>query len=187
MELLANPSDPSWALEPLAQVIDAAELGDALLLQTQFLSPQAQMGQSGSNGIPIWNSAIIADLSDGSIDTTMMLFVYVTKNDADRAAARIVEGWSEPFTIDSGFLKFFLDREQGPEDEQTTPQEISKSLSELIGADVLVRVFGEGPYVTTLTFQTPVARDSEERPYNKGLRFIAGLIYSEEISLFGLH
>lgn len=184
MLMLAKPSEPEWIWEPLAHAIDEANLGEAVLLQAQVLPSQIALTRGTPSGIPPWNFAMLADLSDGTTDTTMALFVYLTKTDADRAAARLKEGWSEPLSVDPGLVRPAPG--QDFEEELRKLQENSPNLAELTEATPIVDVLGDGPFVTMLSLQTSPVIDNRQRPYNKGYQTIMNALYSAQLNLFGL-
>lgn len=182
--LLAKHSEPDWVWEPLAHAIDTAGLGESVLLQAQILPSQATLTRGTPSGIPIWNFAMLADLSDGTTDTTMALFLYLTKTDAEHAAARLREGWSGPLPIDPASVRPAPG--QDFEAELRKLQESSPSLAELTGVEPIVSVLGDGPYVTVLSLHAPVAFDPVQNPYNKGFKTIMQVLYSAQLNLFGL-
>lgn len=153
IQLLSNFSAPNPIWEPLADAVDTLGLDDSVLLQAQvFLSRYNNLID-----IPLWNIAMVADLSDGTTDTTMALFVYDTKRDAELAVAHLEEGWSKPIPI---------------------RPHINTSLASITGSNQpILTVLGEGPYVTALSLHAPVALDDFQKPYNRSFRSIIGLLY----------
>lgn len=183
--LLAKHSEPDWVWEPLAHAIDTADLGEAVLLQAQILPSQATLTRGAPSGIPIWNFAMLADLSDGTTDTTMALFLYQTKADAEQAAARLEEGWSEQLPVNPENVQRELKPGQDFDELMRRHQESRKSLYELTNAEPTASIYGDGPYVTALTLRKPVESDLSDMPINRTFNTILQAMNYSELSLFG--
>jgi hypothetical protein len=85
-------AEPDAVLATLAGVIDAPNWGERKLIAATIFSDPMQFAvrppQAGpaTIGVPYWRAMMLADLSDGPNDLTLIVVIYDTKADAETAA-----------------------------------------------------------------------------------------------------
>jgi hypothetical protein len=165
---------PNTVLAAFASALNMPDWGDRAIVQTVIFSdpmlfaPGIRLGD-GLNPVPpppgevpYWSNMMLADLSDGTSDLTLVVLLYIARSDAEAAAKAMQDG------LASAILPSFGD----------------KALAEVAGVGQAM-VAGEGPYLAIYTIETDPDIRSDFFPSNRGYSVLLNAAFMRELYLLG--
>ncbi|MGL4236871.1 hypothetical protein [Tabrizicola sp.] len=171
--MFASP-EVNPVLAAFGRVLDLPDWGQRQLLHATIFSNPTEFAPAfrvGSDlnlvnlppgGVPYWSNLLLADLSDGANDLTLIVLVYSAKSDAEQAAAAMEAG------LGAMVLPSFGD----------------KALGDLIGPGRAM-VTGEGPYAAVYAVETKPEVRKPRMVRNQGYHVLRNAAFSRELSLLG--
>lgn len=175
LEAAVGSAGPSPALQAMARVLDLPDWGARRLVQATIFSdptmfsPGIVMGEDlvptvGAPGaVPYWSNLMIADLSDGASDLSLVVLIYAAKSDAEKAAEVMGAGMAK--------LPMFS-RGDGV------------TLGDLIGSGRAL-VAGDGPYAAIYAVETAPAAKGPTMVENRGYYVLTSAAMTIELPLLG--
>jgi hypothetical protein len=135
------------SLPALSAALDDPRWGTASLLELE-LWPDPDAFGPAVGGLPAWDLAAAADLSDGVDTLTLALFTYGDRASAQAAADRLATAWAAEADA------------QG------------RTFRDITGSEAEVAVLGDGPFVTVLALRAPTVAPPDDFPYNGPFRVL---------------
>jgi hypothetical protein len=174
LESLVADHDQSPVLDSFASALNMPDWGERQLVQAIVFSDPVSFSpgfriadgltpvETPSGAVPYWSNMMLADLSDGASDLTLLVLLYAAKSDAESAAG----------ALEAGFQAAAL------------PSYDNKTLGEVVGAGTAT-VLGEGPYLAIYAVQTEPDIRSETFLSNRGYRILSRAASMRELYLLG--
>jgi hypothetical protein len=171
--MLAAP-EPGAVLKTFGTVLAAPDWGARQLVQAVVFSdpmrfaPPFRLGEgltpqdAPPGGVPYWSNLMLADLSDGASDQSLIVIVYAAHSDAEAAAAAMQDG------LAGLVLPTFGD----------------KTLGDLIGPGRSM-VLGNGPYAAVYVVETVPDVRTPRMVRNRGFHMLLNAAVSGDLSLLG--
>ena len=184
-EMMAQPG-PNAVLTTMGQVLDAPDWTDRLLVRATVFSdpimfvprlPPTLMLQDTmptvedvakemeamkpARSVPYWSNLLLADLSNGSSDLTLLVLIYSTESDAVLAA--------DILNADLG---------------GTVPIRSRKTFETLVGPGRAV-VMGSGPYAAVYAVETAPNAFAPTLADNHGYAMIGSMLLQSGLPIFG--
>jgi hypothetical protein len=144
-------------LAAVAAALDSPNWGEAQLLQLAVLPHQLSLS-TGRGGMPAWRLGMLADLGTGTETVALALFSYSSRSEAKAAAAHIATVWDAPVASTSMEVFHSQIGEPSIDLEAFSAPSLQPSFQERTGANAVVGVAGEGPFVAWVALRgVPVA------------------------------
>jgi hypothetical protein len=174
LEALVADKAQSPVLGALASALDMPDWGERQVVQAILFSDPMEFAQGirlgdGLNAdapppgeVPYWSNLMLADLSDGASDLTLVVLLYTARSDAEAAAKAMQDGLPAA----------------------APPSLKGKTLGEVIGAGRAM-VAGEGPYLAIYATETEPDLEIVAFPRNRGYNVLLGAAFMRELYPLG--
>jgi hypothetical protein len=174
LDSLANAKGASPALQALASALDLPDWGERQVVQAIIFSDPSSFSpgfrlaegltpvEPPPGEVPYWSNLMLADLSDGTSDLTLIVLLYTSRSDAEAAAKAMETG------LPAAAFQSFGD----------------KTLGELAGTGTAI-VAGDGPYLAIYALQTEPELRSAAFPRNRGYHILLTAAFTRELYLLG--
>ncbi len=151
---------PDWGS---GQVVQALIFSDPMAFSPGFrlaegLTPVA----TPAGEVPYWSNMMVADLSDGASDLTLLVLLYTSRSDAESAARALETGLPDVAPPSFG----------------------NKTLGEVAGVGSAM-VAGDGPFLAIYALQSEPDIRSSAFPSNRGYRVLSQASFMREIYMLG--
>jgi hypothetical protein len=175
LEAMVARKEASAVLNTFGAVIDAPDWGARQLLHaTVFCDPMAfalpvrvidaeKRLVAYPLGVPYWSNLMIADLSDGANDLSLIVLIYTARSDAEVAAA----------TMQDALPTMAMNSYGG-----------DKTLGDLIGRGRST-VIGDGPYAAVYAVETALKIISPRQIENHGYTVLMQAVITRDLRLLG--
>lgn len=159
---MSKPDAGDTAITAFAAAIDLPDWGEHALLQASILSnPEALAAGAGDAGaMPAWTNLMLADLSDGKSDLTLLALAFPDKGDAETAAQLMGE------TLGG----------------HVPGQKGDRTLADLTGPGRAL-VAGTGPFAAIYAIETAPDLMQSRLVQNRGYQVLFGAILRRELGL----
>lgn len=175
LEAMMATTGPAPVLTAMAGALDLPDWGERKLVQATLFADAAVFSSgirlsedltpslAPPGGVPYWSNLMLADLSDGVTDLTLVVLVYAAKSDAEKATA----------VMAAGMVGIALpSRGDGV------------TLGDLIGTGS-AQVSGDGPFTAIYAVETPPAVMSPTMMQNRGFTVLTMAALARELPLLG--
>jgi hypothetical protein len=175
LEAMFATADTSPTLQALGGVLDLPDWGDRRVIHAMVFSdpmvfaPGIRLGEgltpvdASPGGVPYWSNLMLADLSGADGDLTLVVLLYITRSDAEAAAAAMEAG------LGSLVLPSFDD----------------KSIIELTGPGRTL-VTGDGPYAAVYAVETATRISTPSIVTSRGYGVLMNAAFLRELPLLGV-
>jgi hypothetical protein len=176
LEAMLARTEASAVLNTFGAVIDAPEWGARQLLHATVFSDPDDFAQpvrvidaekrlvAYPLGVPYWSNLMMADLSDGANDLSLIVLIYTARSDAEVAAATM-----------QGALPTLGMLSYGGE---------TKTLGDLIGTGRSL-VMGDGPYAAVYAVETVPEIASPRQVENRGYTVLMQAAITRDLTILG--
>lgn len=174
LQSMVGNGEPGPVVTALAQAVNLPDWGSRELVQAMVFSdpmlfaPGIKLDkdlmptQAPPGTLPYWSNLLLADLSDGQGDLTLVVLLYVAKSDAEAAAQVLEAGWDTAVLASAG----------------------GRTLGELAGTGT-ARVVGDGPFLAIYAVETEPEIKAPDMLRNRGYHVLMTAAYRRELSLLG--
>lgn len=174
LDSLVGDHAPSPVLDSFTSALNMPDWGERQVVQAMIFSDPMSFSpgfrlaegltpvETPPGAVPYWSNMMVADLSDGASDLTLLMLLYTAKSDAEAAAK----------ALEAGFQAAAL------------PSYDNKTLGEVLGAGTAV-IAGDGPFVVIYAVQTEPDIRSETFLSNRGYRILSRAASMRELYLLG--
>ena len=174
LQSMVASAEPGPVVAAFAQAVNLPDWGERELVQAMVFSdpmvfaPGFQLGaglvptEAPPGTVPYWSNLLLADLSDGQSDLTLVVLLYAAKSDAKAAAQALEAGWDTAALASAG----------------------GRTLGDLAGSGT-ARVAGEGPFLAIYAVETKPEITAPDMLRNRGYHVLMTATYRRELFLLG--
>ena len=130
--------------------------------KTVALATPTDLGENATRDLAGGLNLLLADLSDGQSDLTLVVLLYAAKSDAKAAAQALEAGWDTAALASAG----------------------GRTLGDLAGSGT-ARVAGEGPFLAIYAVETKPEITAPDMLRNRGYHVLMTATYRRELFLLG--
>lgn len=171
---LVAATGPSPTVLALGRALDLPGWGDRALVQGIIFSDPASFNTGirlddsltpetvPPGAVPYWSNLLLADLSDGQSDLTLVVLLYTARSDAETAAQALEAGWG------AAVLPSFGD----------------KTLAEAVGTGAAT-VAGDGPFLAIYAIETAPDVSAPGMLRNRGYHVLLNAAFMRDLPLLG--